>query len=75
MRIVNGDKPAKQYNEAEMAYPNETGINIITANVVNKSDGQIPFGKFKPYLIKEIHLVMVKLLGLALLGLKLFLPI
>ncbi|WP_302118542.1 bifunctional metallophosphatase/5'-nucleotidase [uncultured Limosilactobacillus sp.] len=55
MRIVNGGEPTKQYNEAEMAYPHvKTGINIITANVVNKSDGQIPFG-MQPYLIKEIH--------------------
>lgn len=55
MRIVNGGQPTKQYNEAEMAYPHiKTGINIITANVVNKSDGQIPFG-MQPYLIKEIH--------------------
>ena len=49
MRIVNGGEPTKQYNEAEMAYPHvKTGINIITANVVNKSDGQIPFG-MQPY--------------------------
>ena len=55
MRIVNGGEPTKQYNEAEMAYLHvKTGINIITANVVNKSDGQIPFG-MQPYLIKEIH--------------------
>ncbi|XVY08257.1 5'-nucleotidase C-terminal domain-containing protein [Limosilactobacillus reuteri] len=55
MRIVNGGEPTKQYNEAEMAYPHvKIGINIITANVVNKSDGQIPFG-MQPYLIKEIH--------------------
>ena len=55
MRIVNGGEPTKQYNKAEMAYPHvKTGINIITANVVNKSDGQIPFG-MQPYLIKEIH--------------------
>lgn len=40
MRIVNGGEPTKQYNKAEMAYPHvKTGINIITANVVNKSDG------------------------------------
>ena len=55
MRIVNGGQPVKQYNEAAMAYPHvKSGINIITANVVQKSDGQIPFG-MQPYLIKEIH--------------------
>ncbi|MRN07532.1 LPXTG cell wall anchor domain-containing protein [Lactobacillus sp. 0.1XD8-4] len=55
MRIVNGGQPTKQYNEAEMAYPHvASGINIITANVVQKTDGQIPFG-MQPYLIKEIH--------------------
>lgn len=55
IRIVNGKAPTKQYNEAEMNYPHiPSGINIITANVVNKSDGQIPFG-LQPYLIKEIH--------------------
>ncbi|MBB1078800.1 bifunctional metallophosphatase/5'-nucleotidase [Limosilactobacillus sp. STM2_1] len=55
MRIVNGGQPTKQYNEAEMVYPHvNSGINIITANVVQKSDGQIPFG-MQPYLIKEIH--------------------
>ena len=71
MRIVNGDEPTKQYNKAEMAYPHvKTGINIITANVVNKSDGQIPFG-MQPYLIKEIHTSDGKLPGSALLGLKL----
>lgn len=55
IRIVNGKAPTKEYNDAEMAYPHiPSGINIITANVVNKKDGMIPFG-MQPYLIKEIH--------------------
>lgn len=54
MRIVNGEAPTKQYNEAEMNYDHQkSSLNIITANVVNKSDGQIPFG-MQPYFIKEL---------------------
>lgn len=55
MRILHGGQPIKEYNKAEMEYPHEptTGLNIITANVVNKSDGKIPFG-IQPYYIKEL---------------------
>lgn len=55
LRIVNGEVPTKEYNEAEMAYPHTpSGISIITANVVDKKTGKVPFG-LQPYLIKEIH--------------------
>ena len=55
LRIVNGQAPTKEYNEAEMAYPHTpSGISIITANVVDKTTGEVPFG-LQPYLIKEIH--------------------
>ena len=70
MRIVRGDAPTKQYNSAEMAYPHyNSGINIITANVVNKSDGQVPFG-MQPYLIKEIHTSDNKVVRIGFIGIE-----
>lgn len=70
LRIVNGEAPTKQYNDAEMAYPHiPSGINIITANVVNKSDGQIPFG-LQPYLIKEIHTSDNKVVKVGFIGIE-----
>lgn len=70
MRIVRGGAPTKQYNAAEMAYPHyNSGINIITANVVNKSDGQVPFG-MQPYLIKEIHTSDGKVVRIGFIGIE-----
>lgn len=53
-RIVLGKKPTKKYNSAEMAYPHQkSGLNIVVANVVKKSNGKIPFG-WKPYTIRTV---------------------
>ena len=70
IRIVNGEAPVKQYNSAEMDYPHiASGINIITANVVNKSDGQVPFG-LQPYFIKEIHTSDNKVVKIGFIGIE-----
>ncbi|WP_276804988.1 bifunctional metallophosphatase/5'-nucleotidase [Lactobacillus hominis] len=55
-RIVVGNAPEKgKYNQVEQDYPHEnSGLQIVVSNLVNKSDGQVPFG-WKPYLIKEIN--------------------
>lgn len=55
-RILEGKAPKKgQFNQEEQDYPHEnSGIQIVVANLIRKSDGQIPFG-WKPYLIKEVE--------------------
>ncbi|WP_297820356.1 bifunctional metallophosphatase/5'-nucleotidase [uncultured Lactobacillus sp.] len=54
-RIVEGQAPEKgKYNKIEEQYPHEnSGLQIVVSNLVNKSDGKVPFG-WKPYLIKDI---------------------
>lgn len=55
-RIVTGQAPKKgQFNEVEENYPHtDSGLEIVVANLVNKSDGQVPFG-WKPYVVKEVE--------------------
>lgn len=55
-RIVEGQAPEKgKYNSVEENYPHEnSGLQIVVSNLVNKSDGKVPFG-WKPYLVKEIN--------------------
>lgn len=70
LRIVNGQAPSKQYNDAEMAYPHEnSGISIITANVIEKKTGQVPAG-LQPYLIKEIHTSDGKVVRVGFIGIE-----
>lgn len=53
-RILIGGKSTEKYNSAEMAYPHEnSGIKIVISNVVNRSNGKIPYN-FKPYMIKTL---------------------
>ncbi|GAB2022792.1 hypothetical protein RyT2_18660 [Pseudolactococcus yaeyamensis] len=55
-RIINGQAPISvaQFGQAVYNYPRvASGQEIVVANVLNKSDGQIPYG-FRPYTIKEV---------------------
>ena len=70
LRIVNGQAPTKQYNEAEMAYPHvPSGISIITANVIDKRTGEVPDG-LQPYLIQEIHTADGQVVKLGFIGIE-----
>lgn len=70
LRIVNGQAPTKQYNEAEMAYPHvPSGISIITANVIDKRTGEVPDG-LQPYLIQEIHTADGRVVKLGFIGIE-----
>lgn len=53
-RIVEGGKPTKKYNSAEMNYPHQkSGLEIVISNVVNRKTGKAPFN-FKPYVIQTV---------------------
>lgn len=68
-RILDGVKPApdqfpEKIQEILNNYPQEKSkMDIVVANVVNKSDGSIPEG-FKPYTVKEIGGVKVGYIGI-----------
>lgn len=70
LRIVKGAAPTKQYNEATMNYPHvDSGISIITANVIEKKTGQVPDG-LQPYLVKEIHTSDGKVVKVGFIGIE-----
>ncbi|GAY72397.1 bifunctional metallophosphatase/5'-nucleotidase [Lentilactobacillus kosonis] len=55
-RILNGNAPTASTNASQLVkdYPHySTNMQLIVANVVNQSNGQIPFG-YKPYTIKTV---------------------
>lgn len=54
LKIVQGQTPDSFVTPAEKNYEHiPSGIQIVCANIVNKSDGQVPDG-MKPYIIKKI---------------------
>ncbi len=55
-RIVNGEAPKKgQFLDIVDKYPHKnTNMEIVIANVVNKSDKKIPFG-WKPYTVRTFR--------------------
>ncbi|WP_435634075.1 bifunctional metallophosphatase/5'-nucleotidase [Levilactobacillus brevis] len=53
-RILTGGKPNKNADVLVKAYPHQSSkIQLVVANLVNKSNNKIPFG-YKPYTIKTI---------------------
>lgn len=54
-RVLTGQAPKSgEFNKIDEEYPHEnSGIEMVVSNLVNESDGTVPFN-WKPYLIKTV---------------------
>lgn len=53
-RILRGKKPAASADALVKDYPREpTKMKIVVSNVVNRSNGKVPFG-YQPYMIRTV---------------------